>query len=49
MALQYSKAAGFETIAITHSKDKEKLVRDLGADEVVADGEALQAEQVEPM
>ena len=42
LALQYSKAAGFETIAITHSKDKEKLVRDLGADEVVADGEALQ-------
>lgn len=42
LALQYSKAAGFETIAITHSKDKEKLVRDLGADEVVGDGEALQ-------
>ncbi len=42
LAVQYSKAAGFETIAITHSKDKEKLVRDLGADEVVADGEALQ-------
>lgn len=42
LALQYSKAAGFETIAITHSKDKEKLVKDLGADEVVADGEALQ-------
>lgn len=42
LALQYSKAAGFETIAITHSQDKEKLVRDLGADEVVADGEALQ-------
>lgn len=42
LALQYSKAAGFETIAITHSQDKEKLVRELGADEVVADGEALQ-------
>ena len=42
LALQYSKAAGFETIAITHSPDKEKLVRDLGADEVVADGDALQ-------
>jgi alcohol dehydrogenase len=42
LAVQYSKAAGFETIAITHSKDKEKLVRDLGADEVVADGDALQ-------
>jgi D-arabinose 1-dehydrogenase-like Zn-dependent alcohol dehydrogenase len=43
LGVQYSKAAGFETIAITHSKDKEKLVRDLGADEVVADGEALKA------
>lgn len=42
LALQYSKVAGFETIAITHSPDKEKLVRELGADEVVADGEALQ-------
>lgn len=42
LALQYSKAAGFETIAITHSPDKEKLVRELGADEVVADGEGLQ-------
>ncbi|WP_009634532.1 alcohol dehydrogenase catalytic domain-containing protein [Synechocystis sp. PCC 7509] len=42
LAVQYSKAAGFETIAITHSKNKEKLVRDLGADEVVADAEALQ-------
>ncbi|MBD1804110.1 alcohol dehydrogenase catalytic domain-containing protein [Microcoleus sp. FACHB-SPT15] len=43
LGVQYSKAAGFETIAITHSKDKEKLVRDLGADEVVADGEGLKA------
>ncbi|MGB7623031.1 MAG: zinc-binding dehydrogenase, partial [Terriglobia bacterium] len=43
LGLQYSKAAGFETIAITHSKDKEKFVRDLGADEVLAGGEALRA------
>jgi alcohol dehydrogenase len=43
LAVQYAKAAGFETIAVTHSKDKEKLVRNLGADEVVADGEALRA------
>jgi alcohol dehydrogenase len=41
LAVQYSKAAGFDTLAITHSKDKEKLVRDLGADEVLADGKAL--------
>jgi D-arabinose 1-dehydrogenase-like Zn-dependent alcohol dehydrogenase len=43
LAVQYAKAAGFETIAVTRTKDKEKLVRDLGADEVVADGEALRA------
>jgi alcohol dehydrogenase len=39
LALQYSKAAGFETIAITHSKDKEGLARKLGADVVVSDGQ----------
>ncbi len=42
LAVQYAKAAGFETFAITHSKDKETLVRELGADEVLADSEALQ-------
>ena len=41
LALQYSKAAGFETIAITHSKDKEELARKLGADFVVSDGQGL--------
>jgi len=41
LGLQYSKAAGFETIAITHSKDKEELVRKLGADVVVSDGQGL--------
>jgi alcohol dehydrogenase len=41
LAVQYAKAAGFETIAVTHSKDKERLVQSLGADEVVADGDAL--------
>ncbi len=43
LAVQYAKAAGFETIAITRSQDKQKLVRHLGADEVVADGKALRA------
>jgi len=43
LALQYSKAAGFETIAVTQSKDKEKMIRDMGADEVVANGEKLLA------
>ena len=41
LALQYSKAAGFETIAISHSPDKDKLARQLGADEVVRDGQGL--------
>ena len=41
LALQYSKAAGFETIAITHSKDKEELAHKLGADFVVSDGQGL--------
>lgn len=41
LAIQYSKAAGFETIAITHSQDKKKLVKDLGADEVFEDGASL--------
>src|SRR3990172_2427082 len=36
-------ASGPTTIAVTRTKDKEQLVRDLGADEVVADGEALRA------
>jgi alcohol dehydrogenase len=41
LALQYAKAAGFETIAITHSPDKKKLLKELGADHIVEDGEAL--------
>ncbi len=43
LGVQYAKAAGFETFAVTHSRDKEKLIRDLGADQVVADGDALLA------
>jgi len=31
--MQYAKAAGLETIAIFHSPDKDKMVRDLGADD----------------
>jgi alcohol dehydrogenase len=41
LAIQYSKAAGFETIALTHSKDKEELAYGLGADGVVSDGRDL--------
>jgi alcohol dehydrogenase len=45
LGIQYSKAAGFETIAVTHSKDKEELAYKLGADSVVADGEGLLKEK----
>jgi alcohol dehydrogenase len=41
LGIQYSKAAGFDTIAVTHSKDKEELAYKLGADNVVSDGEEL--------
>jgi alcohol dehydrogenase len=45
LGIQYSKAAGFETIAVTHSKDKEELAYKLGADSVVADGNGLLEDQ----
>lgn len=45
LGIQYSKAAGFETIAVTHSKDKEELAYKLGADNVVSDGEGLLKEK----
>ena len=41
LALQYAHAAGFHTIAVTSSEDKIPLAKELGADEVVADGKAL--------
>ena len=43
LAVQYAKAAGFETIAISHSPDKDKMIRQLGADEIVRDGRGLAA------
>jgi alcohol dehydrogenase len=45
LGIQYSKAAGFETIAVTHSKDKEELAYQLGANSVVADGKRLLEDQ----
>jgi len=36
-------SAGFETIAVSHSPDKDKMIRDLGADEVVRHGKGLGA------
>lgn len=41
LAVQYAKAAGFETIAVSHSPDKDKLLRELGADAIVRDGKGL--------
>ncbi|MGA9151639.1 MAG: zinc-binding dehydrogenase [Candidatus Nitrosopolaris sp.] len=41
LAIQFSKAAGFYTVGITHSKDKEEFASKLGADMVVNNGDAL--------
>jgi D-arabinose 1-dehydrogenase-like Zn-dependent alcohol dehydrogenase len=41
LAVQYAKAAGFETIAVSRSPDKDRLIRELGADEIVRDGAGL--------
>lgn len=41
LALQYSKAAGFHTLALSRSPDKDALIRDLGADQIVRDGQGL--------
>ncbi len=41
LAVQYAKAAGFETIAVSRSPDKDPLIRELGADAIVRDGEGL--------
>jgi len=38
---QCNTAAGFETIAVSHSPDKDKSTRKLGADEIVSDGQSL--------
>ncbi|MGH7428153.1 MAG: alcohol dehydrogenase catalytic domain-containing protein, partial [Candidatus Methylomirabilaceae bacterium] len=43
LAVQYAKAAGFHTIAVSRSSDKDKAVRELGADEIVRDGRGLAA------
>ncbi len=43
LAVQYSKAAGFTTIALSRSPDKDTFIREMGADEVVRDGKGLAA------
>ncbi|MBF6049144.1 alcohol dehydrogenase catalytic domain-containing protein [Streptomyces sp. NRRL B-1677] len=41
MALQFSRACGFPTVAVTRSSAKHDLARDLGAETVVSDGAGL--------
>ena len=41
--MQYARATGFGTIVISHFPDKDKMIRDLGADEIVRDGKGLAA------
>ena len=48
LAIEYAKAAGFITIAISRSTDKDKMIRELGADEIVRDGKGL-LQQEAPM
>jgi alcohol dehydrogenase len=43
LAVQYAKAAGFETLAVSRSTDKDALIRELGADAIVRDGAGLAA------
>ena len=43
LGIQFSKVSGFETIAITHSKDKEELAMKLGASQVITNGEELKS------
>ncbi|MFD5570016.1 alcohol dehydrogenase catalytic domain-containing protein [Streptomyces cadmiisoli] len=41
LGVQFAKAAGYHVIAMTHSPDKHALAKELGADDVVADGAGL--------
>jgi alcohol dehydrogenase len=43
LGIQYSKVSGFDTVAITHSRDKEELAMKLGASQVVTNGEELRS------
>lgn len=43
MAVQFSRACGFDTVAVTSSPDKHDLARELGAGTVVSDGAGLRA------
>ena len=41
LAVQFAKYSGFRTVAISRSPDKDRMIKELGADEVVRDGAGL--------
>ena len=43
LSVQYAKAEGFVTIAVSRSPDKDAFIRTLGADAIVRDGASLAA------
>jgi len=49
LAVQYAHAAGFKTVAISRSPDKESLARDLGADHFVNAAETDPAERLQDL
>ncbi|WP_092893579.1 alcohol dehydrogenase [Halopelagius inordinatus] len=49
LGVQYAHAAGFETVALSHSPDKETLARDLGADHFVNTAEEDPAERLQEL
>ena len=49
LAVQYAHAAGYETVAISRSPDKEPLARDLGADHFVNAAEADPAARLQEL
>jgi NADPH2:quinone reductase len=49
LGIQYAHAAGFETVALSRSPDKEELARELGADHFVDVTEANPAERLQEL
>ncbi|MBX0298303.1 alcohol dehydrogenase catalytic domain-containing protein [Haloarcula nitratireducens] len=49
LGVQYAHAAGFETVALSRSPDKEDLARDLGADHFVNTAETDPAERLQEL
>ena len=49
LAVQYAHAAGYETVAVSRSPDKEPLARDLGADHFVNAAEADPAARLQEL